>query len=149
MKHNKAREVEKWKRKSYKCGLLYRIQIHGISRNRKENVFSIDEQQDLKRWKQREKEKLFVGLEEQHSDSNISITFFYYFPHDRFWDFNHEFAFWQRLRSRWKVRRTASAGCRVLNNTLAKALSINQRPLKLNLRYGAHDLRRPFVRFNW
>lgn len=66
--------------------------------------------------------------------SVISITFFYYFPHDRFWDFNHEFVFWQRLRSRWKVRRTAGVWCRLLNNTLVKESRINQRPLKLNLR---------------
>lgn len=33
----------------------------------------------------------------------FSINFFYYFLHDCFWDFNHDFVLWQRLRSRWKV----------------------------------------------
>lgn len=84
---------------------------------------------------QRRRNESFLSARKEHSDSNISITFFfYYFPHDRFWDFNHEFVFWQRLRSRWKVSRTKGAGCRLLNNTLAKALGINQKPLKLNLR---------------
>lgn len=60
----------------------------------------------------------------------FSINFFYYFLHDCFWDFNHDFVLWQRLRSRWKVvelgGRAHSPRKRgertTLNNTLATAL---------------------------
>lgn len=60
----------------------------------------------------------------------FSINFFYYFLHDCFSDFNHDFVLWQRLRSRWKVsglthRAAASeSDSPTLNNTLANGIRL-------------------------